>query len=106
MSIRLFVEFEFSKNYHQSFLRVTSLIYWLNLWNQESVEGIWCHIINIFMGELPYAHDITILSPSTRGLNEMLHICSTYADIFDITFNSKKKRVYKIWRTEMSIRDS
>ena len=42
------------------------------------------------MGALSCSDDITLLSPSLRGLNEMLHICSLYADYFDITFNSKK----------------
>ena len=48
------------------------------------------------MGALSYADDITLLSPSLRGLNEMLHVCSLYADNFDITFNSKKTVCIKL----------
>ena len=51
---------------------------------EESAYG--CHIRHIFMGELSYADDITLL----RGLNKILHTCSIYTDNFDITFNSKK----------------
>ena len=58
------------------------------------------------MGELSYADDITLLSPSLRGLNEMLHMWSSYADNFDITFNSKKNCMYKIWRTDTAIRNN
>ena len=36
-------------------------------------SGYGCHIRHIFMGALSYADDITLLSPSLRGLNEMLH---------------------------------
>ena len=69
-------------------------------------SGYGCHIRHIFMGALSFADDITLLSPSLRGLNEMLHICSLYADYFDITFNSKKNCMYKIWRTDTSIRNN
>ena len=63
-----------------------------NLLIKLEESGYGCHIIHIFMGALSYADDITLLSPSLRGLNEMLHICSLYADNFDITFNSKKTK--------------
>ena len=56
-------------------------------------SGYGGHIRHIFMGALSYADDITLLSPSLRCLNEMFHICSIYADNFDITFNSKKMYV-------------
>ena len=61
-----------------------------NLLIKLEESGYGCHIRHIFMAALSYADDITLLSPSLRGLNEMLHICSLYADNFDITFNSKK----------------
>ena len=56
-------------------------------------SGYGCHIRLIFMGALSYADDITLLSHSLRGINEMIHICSLYADTFDITYNSEKKYV-------------
>ena len=52
-------------------------------------SGYGCHINDVFMGALSYTDDITLLSPSLNGLNNMLKICSQYAIDFDITFNSK-----------------
>ena len=37
-----------------------------------------------------YAFDVTLLSPSIRGLNTMISICEVFAKNFDITFNCKK----------------
>ena len=42
------------------------------------------------MGALSYADDITIISPSIRGLNKMLSICAEFANIYCITFNCAK----------------
>ena len=61
-----------------------------NLLIKLEESGYRCHIRHIVIGALSYADDITLLSPNLRGLNVMLHICSLYADNFDITFNSKK----------------
>ena len=61
-----------------------------NLMIKLEESGYGCHIRHIFVGELSYADDITLLSPSLRGLNEMLQFCSLYAYNFDIIFNSKK----------------
>ena len=69
-------------------------------------SGYGCHIRHIFIGTLSHADDITLFSPSMRGLNEMLHICSIYADNFAKTFNNKKPCMYTIWRTDMSIRNN
>ena len=41
-------------------------------------------------GALSYADDITLLCPSIRGLNKMLDICNSFADMYDIKFNAKK----------------
>ena len=53
-----------------------------NLLIKQEESGYRCHISHILMGALSYADDITLLSPSLRGLNEMLHICLLYADKF------------------------
>ena len=42
------------------------------------------------MGSLSYADDITLLSPSSYGLNRVLEICAKCADNFDTIFNGKK----------------
>ena len=66
-------------------------IYIDNLLVKLGESGCGCPIRHIFMGALYFADGITLLSRSLRGLNEMLHISSIYADKLDITFNSKKK---------------
>ena len=40
--------------------------------------GIGCHIHGKYMGILGYADDVTLLSPSIRGLNKMLSICEAF----------------------------
>ena len=45
---------------------------------------------NSYVGALSYADDITLLCPSIRGLNKMLDICNSFADMYDIKFNAKK----------------
>ena len=39
------------------------------------------------MGAQTYADDITIISPSIRGLNKMLSTCAEFANNYYITFN-------------------
>ena len=48
-----------------------------------------CHINITFLGALSYADDVTLLSPSIRGLNTMISLCEVIAKNFDITFNCK-----------------
>ena len=43
-----------------------------------------------FTGALPYADDITLLSPSTSELRTLSKVCGEYATEFDVTFNGKK----------------
>ena len=49
-----------------------------------------CRMGNSYVGALSYADDITLLCPSIRGLNKMLDICNSFADMYDIKFNAKK----------------
>ena len=53
-------------------------------------SGYGCHMKGVYIGALSYADDITILSPSIGGLNEMLKICHIFAEKNSIIFNSKK----------------
>ena len=46
-------------------------------------------IINHFM----YADDLTILSPSSSGFQQLLNICTNYGFDFDINYNAKKSMV-------------
>ena len=54
------------------------------------ISGYGCHMKGVYIGALSYADDITILSPSIGGLNEMLKICHIFAEKNSILFNSKK----------------
>ena len=40
--------------------------------------GYGCHMNGTFMGGLSYADDITLISPSIRGLDKMLSICAEF----------------------------
>ena len=42
-------------------------------------SGYGCYIDETFVEALGYADDITLLSPSIRGLKQMVHICETFA---------------------------
>ena len=44
----------------------------------------------MFLGALGYADDIVIMSPSIRGLNEMIRVCESYADEYSLLFNEQK----------------
>ena len=54
------------------------------------ISGYGCHMKGVYIGALSYTDDITILSPSIGGLNEMLKICHIFAEKNSILFNSKK----------------
>ena len=61
-------------------------------------SGYRCQINNIFVGALCYADDVTLLSPSIRGLNALITLCKVFAKNFDITFNCKKSVCIKFDR--------
>ena len=44
----------------------------------------------MYMGDLSYADDITLIAPSIGGLNEMLKLRENYATVYNVIFNSKK----------------
>ena len=45
---------------------------------------------NYYMGVYCYADDLSLLSPTFTGLQEMLKICELYANNYDIIFNANK----------------
>ena len=49
-----------------------------------------CRIGNRFVGGLCYIDDLTILSPSVRGLQKMVGICEEFANDYSVAFNSGK----------------
>ena len=58
-------------------------------------SGIGCHIHGKYMGSLVYADDVTLLSPSIRGLNQMLSICEEFGKEYFIKSISKKSMCIK-----------
>ena len=51
-----------------------------------------CHIGNVCCGIIGYADDILLLAPTVQSLDRMINICETYANEYDIKFNSKKSQ--------------
>ena len=49
-----------------------------------------CRMGYSYFGTLSYADDITLLCPSIRGLNQMLDLYNSFADMYDIKFNAMK----------------
>jgi len=49
-----------------------------------------CSINNIFIVRILYADDITVLSATVSGLQEMLNICNKTILDMDLSFNCKK----------------
>jgi len=53
-------------------------------------SNLGCHVGSNYIGALGYADDITLISPSLRALNEMLSICTSFAEEYNVTFNADK----------------
>jgi len=66
------------------------IVYIDELISKLKLSGIGCYIDDTYVGVLGYADDITLLCPSIRSLNKMLHICEVFAKDYLITFNSNK----------------
>ena len=56
------------------------------------ISGYGCHMKGVYIGALSYADDITILSPSIGGLNEMLKILYVISSQRKIVFYLTVKR--------------
>ena len=52
-----------------------------------------CHVKSVFMAALLYADDVAILSPSLKGLQQLLNACSDYCREWDICLNAKKSKL-------------
>ena len=68
-----------------------------NLYVQDLIDcldnqGLGCHMGNHFTGCFIYADDITLLAPSSDGMNGMLKTCEKYALEHDISFNPCKTK--------------
>ena len=54
--------------------------------------NVGCHIRNNFIAALLYADDMSLISPSLRGLQRMLNACEDFCKKWDICLNPKKSR--------------
>jgi hypothetical protein len=54
------------------------------------LNGTGCWIGDHFLGSLAYADDLTILSPTAKGLQEQLAICEQYGAEYGMTYNPVK----------------
>ena len=68
-------------------------IYMDGLLNRLLKCGSGCHMGGTFTGAFGYADDLTLLSPSVSGLKNMINICESYANEYDILFNGKKSQL-------------
>ena len=60
-----------------------------------------CALGKIMVNHLAYADDLVILSPSTKGLQKLLHIFSDYGEEHDIMFNHKKTECICIFQSNV-----
>lgn len=68
-------------------------VYTDGLLKRLSDTGVGCHMGSRFTGSLAYADDITLLSPSMKGLKLMSTVCEKYAEEYDIIFNGSKSQL-------------
>ena len=65
-------------------------IYIDDLIRNLSNSGIGCNICGISANNLSYADDMSLLSPSIKGLQRLLDICEVYGKEHDIIYNPDK----------------
>ena len=53
-------------------------------------DGIGCWIGHRYYGCLSYADDMTLLCPTTSGLQRMIRNCEQYGQQYDVLYNAKK----------------
>ena len=66
-----------------------------------SETKVGCALGKTMVNHLAYADDLVILSPSVKGLQKLLNICSEYGEEHDIMFNHKKKRNVCIFQSKV-----
>ena len=68
------------------------------LLNKLKENGQGCWLGNQYYGALSYADDLCILSPTIKGLENMLGICELYGKEYDVLFNPKKTKCMEFTR--------
>ena len=56
-----------------------------------STTKVGCALGKTMVNHLAYADELVILSPSAKGLQKLLNICSEYGEEHDIMFNNEKR---------------
>ena len=62
----------------------------LKLANRLETNRAGCRTGTKFCGALAYADDLTLISPSIKGLQSMINICETFSVEYDVVFNETK----------------
>ena len=60
------------------------------LLNRLETNRAGCRIGTKFCGALAYADDLTLISPSIKGLQSMINVCETFSVEYDVLFNETK----------------
>ena len=71
-----------------------------------SEQGLGCHLHGQFVGAFIYADDVTLLAPTSTALNVMLETCSSFAQCYDLQFNSSKTKCMYFSKTHTDRHDS
>ena len=65
-----------------------------------SAAKLGCYIDNICCGALGYPDDIALLAPTLSSLKYMLNICHQFAEAYDVMFNSSKRKLLFLGRSD------
>jgi hypothetical protein len=57
-----------------------------------NAASVGCYIGSLLVNHLLFADDAVIFAPSAKGLQQLLNICSYFAETHDILFNIKKSQ--------------
>ena len=62
-----------------------------------TASGVGCIVKNIIVNHISYADDMVLMAPSVRSLQILLNICSLYANISEILYNTEKSYCMICW---------
>ena len=79
------------------------ILYIHDLIKNLRLEGLGCYIGNDYCGCLLFADDILLLSASVHQLQNMLNICYSYRNDWDMKFNVKKSNVMVVGKNDITI---
>ncbi|KAG6444153.1 hypothetical protein O3G_MSEX003217 [Manduca sexta] len=57
------------------------------------ITNIGCHLGNLCVNKISYADDMVLLSPSIKGLRNLLVVCECYAESHGLKYNGKKTEI-------------